>query len=77
MGKRALVVTVSVHVHPAGDPKVSGISTMTVLVGEDYSEIRVGENAIGRYKAAKAMMEVRRAERDRIRRLQVPMFAEM
>lgn len=72
--KTAIVVTVSVHVHLAACPKLAGISTSTTLVGEDYSEVKIAETAVGRYRAAKAGMETRVAEQKMIDAKQTKLF---
>lgn len=72
----AFVVTVSVHVKLAGETGVSGISTSTVLCGENYPEVKVGESAIGRFRAAKAGMQVKWAEKRAIEARQGKLFEE-
>jgi hypothetical protein len=74
--KAAIVVTVSVHVHMAGSPALAGISTSTALVGEDYSEVKLAESAVKRYRAAKAGMEVRVAEKKAMEAKQGQLFLE-
>lgn len=64
MPKTAIVVTVSVHVKLAGEPRICGISTSSTLTHVDYEELRVGETGIKRYRAALAGMLFRKAEND-------------
>jgi hypothetical protein len=75
--KLAMVVTVSVHVHLAGTSGIVGLSTSSTLVGDDYSEVRLAENAVKRFRAAKAGMLVRLAEKRAIESRQQSLFAEL
>ena len=76
-GKRAFAITVSVHVKLAGETGIAGYSRMTLLVGEKYSDVNFADNAVKVLHEAHAGMQVKWAERERLKRLQTEMFAEI